>query len=152
MSYDPRPEFDQKDKELLEVRMNARKARQEESGAPEVGDFVIVECKDGGEEILRFTHEWDDTIQTTCRKGHPCTNDQSFYIDRDGECSFSGSLDRGLERSKIKRSEFTVVDGKKEVLVQDMRYGNVWFFHHDWPGAGRGVYARVEFKVWRYVP
>lgn len=139
MNYSERVEFDDQDRKLLEVRVGKRKVRQEENGAPEVGDFVIVPCEDGGEEVLRFTHEWDDTIQTTVKKGHPCANDQSFYIDRDGECSFSGSLDRGLDKSKL-------------VLQDGMRYGNVWFFHHDWPGAFRGVYSRVEFKIWRYVP
>jgi hypothetical protein len=153
MNYGPPPEFDEKDRELLKVRMDKRKARQEESGQPEVGDFILVPCEGTDElETLRFTHEWGDGLQTTCRKGHPCSNDQSFYIDRDGECSFSGSLDRSLERSKIKKSEFTSVDGKKEVLIQDLKYGNVWFFHHDWPGAGCGVYTRAEFRVWRYTP
>lgn len=145
MNYEPRPEFDGKDRELLKIREAKRMERQSKSGEPEVGDFVYMPVKEGEEpDLRRFTHDWGDSIQTTCGPRHPCHGDTSFYIDRDGECSFSGSLDRSIPKDKIKIKE----NGNGGAL----RYGNIWFFHHDWPGAGRGVYAMISFKVWEYVP
>lgn len=142
-----RPEFDDKDRELLVQREVKRDVRQNEEKKPEVGDFV--QMPNG--ELLQFTHYWEDDlkgdyIQTTISKRpredgsiHPCAGDISFYMDRDGFCSFSGSLDKALDVGKL-------------VLSQGKRYGNVWFFHHDQPGAHRAVYAMVQFRIWEYVP
>ena len=148
MNYEPNPEFDDKDKELLKVRARKNEKRK----GPAVGDFVLMPSKDGEpEDVRRFTHDWGDSIQTTISTKtradgtkHPCAGDSSFYIDRDGECNFSGSLDAAIPKSKLVK--------KTDRYGQAKRTGGIWFFHHDQPGAGRGVYATMMFKVWEYLP
>ena len=149
MSYDPRPTFDEKDKELLKVRAT----KHEQCKGPEVGDFVLMP---GEYNPRRFTHDWGDSIQTTVSTEmrangttHPCAGDASFYIDRDGECSFSGSLDAAIPKNKIFKKKERTKQGGEE---QGKKYGAIWFFHHDQPGAGRGVHCTMMFKVWEYKP
>jgi hypothetical protein len=141
-----RPEFDDKDRELL----IQREAKRSLLIGPQVGDYVVFPDSLGG-GIRQFTHDWGKDIQTTVstmpRKDgtiHPCAGDVSFYIDRDGECNFSGSLDKAIPKNKI----FPSYNGTNQAL----RYGNVWFFHHDQPGAHRGVHAMITFKIWEYKP
>jgi hypothetical protein len=143
--------FDEKDRELL----IQREAKRSLLIGPQVGDYVIFPDSLGG-GIRQFTHYWQDdlkgdSLQTTVGSHkradgtvHPCAGDVSFYIDRDGECNFSGSLDKAIPKDKI----FPSYNGTNQAL----RYGNVWFFHHDVPGAHRGVHAMITFKIWEYKP
>jgi hypothetical protein len=141
-----KPEFDDKDRELL----IQREVKRSLLIGPQVGDYVVFPDSFGG-GIRQFTYDWGKDIQTTVSKEkredgtiHPCAGDVSFYIDRDGECNFSGSLDKAIPKDKI----FPSYNGTNQAL----RYGNVWFFHHDVPGAQRGVYAMITFKIWEYKP
>lgn len=122
-------EFDGKDAEILAERI----AEWGKIAGPRVGDFC--ELADG--TVRRFTHDWGDSLQTTCGTGHPCAGDVSFYFGK-GYMSFSGSLD-----SSIPKEQFS--------SVNEMREGSAWFFHHDWAKAHNGVYFKVPCRVYRQV-
>jgi hypothetical protein len=119
------PHFDDKDaamaREYLDV-WNTRKG-------PRVGDWVKM--LDGTER--RFTHDWGNDIQTTCGSG----DSGSFYFGK-GFMSFSGGLDRAIDKAAI-------------VETEEARPGSAWFFHHNRSGAGRGVYFTVPCRVFRQV-
>ncbi len=119
-----RPDFDERDAAILRKR--------EESfnrvDGPRVGDFLRT--PDG---VLRFTHDWGDSIQTTVRAKHPCYGDASFYLS-DGYASFSGSLDPAIDKSLLRDTGETMP-------------GSFWFFHHDVAGAGRGVYCTMPCRL-----
>jgi hypothetical protein len=83
--------------------------------------------------VLRFTHDWGDSIQTTVGAKHPCHGDASFYLS-DGYASFSGSLDPAINKARLRDTG-------------EMLEGSFWFFHHNFAGAGRGVYFRIPCRV-----
>jgi hypothetical protein len=85
---------------------------------------------------LRFTHDWGDSIQTTCAK---LSGDTSFYLAPEGHLSFSGSLDPAISKSKI-------------FDTGETKLGWVWFFHHGESRAHNGVYAEIRCRVYRYDP
>lgn len=114
-----RPTFDERDQMLLEKKIAAR----EKICGPRLGDFV----KFPNGIIERFSHDWGDSIQTSPIKY--C----SFYLGN-GEASFSGSLNPGIPKSSLK-------------LTEEVVEGEFWFFHHDSPGAGRGVYCTVPCRM-----
>ena len=117
-------EFDERDAEILATREQLFN----QVDGPRVGDFLRV--ADG---MLRFTHDWDDSIQTTVKPGHSCYGDASFYLS-DGYVSFSGSLDPAIDKMKLKDT------GEKQK-------GGFWFFHHNFPGGGRGVHFEMTCRV-----
>jgi hypothetical protein len=120
--------FDDKDevlKQRREVLWNSRPG-------PRVGDFVIMP---GEEEPRRFTHDWDDTIQTTT----PRFGLGSFYFDRDGYADYSGALDPSIPKADLKDTGRT-------------KDGQFWFFHHDSARAHNGVYFTVPCRVFIYEP
>jgi hypothetical protein len=119
-----RPQFDERDEEIL----RAREAIFNRVAGPRVGDFLRT--ADG---VLRFTHDWGDSIQTTVRAKHPCYGDASFYLS-DGYASFSGSLDPAID---------------KKILIDtgETMPGSFWFFHHDHAGAERGVSCSMICRV-----
>jgi hypothetical protein len=141
-------DLDERDQGLIKERQAYRdertaKADSEGKLSAEVGDFVFMP---GETNPRRFTMEWTDSLQTTIGGNkredgsiHPCYGDASFFVGREGHCSFSGSLDYGLKKDKL-------------VKKAERKNGSVWFFHHDWAGAGRGVYTEMEFNCWEYVP
>src|SRR5947207_14894030 len=107
-----RPEFDSQDAKIL-----AERERQfNQVAGPRVGDFLRV--PDG---VLRFTHDWGDSIQTTVGSKHPCHSDASFYLG-DGYASFSGSLDPAIDKARLRDTG--------EPLE-----GSFWFVHLGFPGA-----------------
>lgn len=120
-----RPQFDDRDAELLVER----ERNYNQIPGPRVGDFLRV--PDG---FLRFTHDWGDSIQTTVHAKHPCHGDASFYIGIDGHVSFSGSLGPAIPKDKLRDTS-------------TKQSGSFWFFHHDWAGAERGVYCRLDCRV-----
>lgn len=119
-----RPEFDERDAEILAVR---ERIFNEERG-PRVGDYLRT--ADG---MLRLTHDWGDTIQTTVRPSHPCNGDASFYLGEE-HVSFSGSLDPGIAKCSLRDT------GEK-------LEGSFWFFHHNHACAHNGVYFRIPCRV-----
>lgn len=120
------PNFDEKDAHILAERVAALNARRE---SLRVGDWVIF--ADGVER--RISYIWADendvpfSVQTS--KGG------SFYLG-DGYVSFSGSL-------------FKPVKPETLTLTGDVRKGSVWFFHHDYSTAHNGVYAEMDFRVFK---
>lgn len=115
-----RPTFDERDAAILARNM----ASFDAVDGPRVGDFVRHSCG----TLRRFSHAWDDAIQTADERGG------SFYLG-DGYTSFSGSLYRGVPRDSL-----TPTDEKRQ--------GRVWFFHHGFAQAHSGVDAYPEFRVW----
>jgi hypothetical protein len=119
-----RPQFDNIDAEILakkEILFN-------ELPGPRVGDFLRTP-----EGYLRFTHDWDDAIQTTVKASHPCHGDASFYLS-EGSVSFSGSLAPAIDKTLLQDT------GEK-------MDGSFWFFHHNSAGAERGVYCKIPCRV-----
>lgn len=114
------PEFDTKDAEILAQYQASWNDRE----GPRVGDFVRM--VDG--ELRRFTHEWNDGIQTTW-KGQS----GSFYLGN-GYASYSGGLESAIARSKLRDTGET-------------REGAFWFFHHNHARAHNGVYFKIPCRV-----
>jgi hypothetical protein len=125
-----RPQFDDRDREILAERERLFN----QVPGPRVGDFLRVPDSEG---MLRFTHDWGDSIQTTVRAKHPCHGDASFYLS-DGYASFSGSLDPAIDKAKLRQTEETMP-------------GSFWFFHHNFAGAERGVYFSIPCRVFEIV-
>jgi hypothetical protein len=123
-----RPEFDEKDAEIL---ASSQLAFDKHEG-PRVGDFVQFPGEDG---LRRITHDWGDSLQTTVGPKHSCDGDSSFYFEG-GFVSFSGSLDPAIGLDSF-------VDTGKTVD------GSVWFFHHNWRAAHNGVYCKAKFRVYK---
>lgn len=95
---------------------------------PRVGDFLIR--PDGKPD--RFTHLWDDHIQTGGIGG-------SFYIGQ-GYISYSGGLEPGVKLADLHR-----VDGESKM-------GSVWFFHKGHMRAHNSVSYLVPFRVFVLKP
>lgn len=100
---------------------------------PRVGDFLRTP-----EGLLRFTHDWGDTIQTTVGPRHPCRGDASFFLSNDGHVSFSGSLDPGIDKSQLKDTG-------------EIEEGYFWFFHHNEYRAHNGVTFKIRCRVFEAV-
>lgn len=123
--------FDDRDAALLQDRMRLRAELQ----GPHVGDWVWMHKL---KQFRRFTHNWGDGIQTTHDWGNgKCDGGGGFHIFKDGTCSYSGGLDRSIPKNQI-----TGPIGYKQ--------GMVWFFHHDWVGAHRGVWHYADFPIFEY--
>lgn len=123
-----RPEFDERDKEILALRESLFNQME----GPRVGDYLRT--PDG---MLRFTHDWGDTIQTTVRPSHPCNGDASFYLS-EGHVSFSGSLNPGIAKDTLRDTG-------------DKQDGSFWFFHHNDACAHNGVYFKIPCRVFECV-
>lgn len=115
----------EKNRQLLRERQKRRMAII----TPLVGDYIIM--PDG--EYHRLAYAWMvDAGFQTCKNG-------SFYMAQNGRCDYSGSLDKTQPLEKI-----APTDELKEAIF--------WIFHEDWTGAHRGVYFRMEVRVWRLLP
>jgi hypothetical protein len=83
----------------------------------------------------RFTHDWDDGLQTSCKDSCGC-----FYFGTGhgggSYMSYSGSLDPTIPRKSL-------------VDLKMWKDGSVWIFHHDHWGANRGVYTLVPLRVFK---
>jgi hypothetical protein len=123
-----RPEFDNVDAEILANRERLFNLVP----GPRVGDYLRTP-----QGLLRFTHDWGDSIQTTVRPTHPCNGDASFYLS-DGYASFSGSLDPAIDKALLRDTE-------------EKERGSFWFFHHNFAGADRGVSFTIACRVFEMV-
>ena len=95
---------------------------------PRVGDFLrLPRADERAGEFTRFTHIWDDTIQTGGQVHG------SYYLGN-GYLSYSGGLDPGIAKSDIIPSEET-------------KDGQVWFFDEGITGPHRGVNFMVPLRV-----
>lgn len=112
--------FDNRDCNILEV---ARIVREGFDG-PRCGDFILFPTG----ELERFSYDWGEEMQTSA--------DGSFYLGLSGRASFSGALNPATPKAQMKRLAVSLP-------------GAFWFFHHDEPGAGRGVACTLECRVFR---
>lgn len=96
-----------------------------------VGDFLKV----SENEYLRFTHDWGDSIQTTCGKGHPCAGNASFHAFSHGRLQFSGSLAPAIPKNKL-------------IETEEIKDGSMWFFHHDERKANNSVKTTLPCRVY----
>ena len=108
--------------EILKDRTDAFNSH---SGA-RVGDYLKL--PDG--QYTRFTHLWEDSIQTGGTEGG------SYYLGNSGNLSYSGGLDPGVKLSDIEETT-------------ERKKGSIWFFDKDISGAGRGVYNLILCKVFK---
>lgn len=116
------PELDERDTAILAERT----ATLNEVEGPRVGDWVRF--ADGTERRISYIWSWDDkqqSIQTSAGG--------SYYLGN-GYVSMSGSLYQGIKPETL-------------TLTDELKDGNVWFFHHDWHRAGGAVHATVPFRV-----
>jgi len=116
-----RPQFDERDTQILAERESAFNQHH----GPRVGDFLRTQ--DG---LLRFTHDWDDSLQTTCKQ----FGNGSFYLGK-GYASYSGALDSAILKTKLRDTGMTEL-------------GAFWFFHHDYCTAHNGVECKFPCRVY----
>lgn len=115
------PGFDEKDAFLLAEKIRLR----EKIPGPRIGDYVFL--KNGS--LHRFTHEWDESIQTA-----PAGNG-SFYLGN-GYASYSGGLDPAIPKDKL------------ELIPYQEMNGRFWFFHHDIRAAHQGVNCEIKCRLY----
>jgi hypothetical protein len=111
-------EFDELDAELLWERYGLF----QHDPKPRCGDFVRFACG----TLRRISHIWPDGVQTSAGG--------DWYLGH-GYVSFSGALYTSVPLSTLVRTDET-------------REGRFWFFHHDRPGAGRGVGFCKDCRVY----
>ncbi len=90
-----------------------------------VGDFLKL----SNGMYLRFSHDWDDSIQTSKESG-----DSSFYLSNTG-CSFSGGLYPSIDKSMIKETH-------------EVKNGRIWFFKNDYATAHNSISFEISFRVY----
>lgn len=113
--------FDAKDQAFLEQVLTKR----ENIMKPRNGDYVRFPTG----EIERVSHNWGDAFQTS-----PVWAG-SFYLGGHGDASFSGGLNPSIPFDSL-------------TLGDEIMSGEFWFFHHNSPGAGRGVYFKIPCRVY----
>src|SRR5689334_9255388 len=115
---------DERDEQIVASRM----AKLDEQAGPRVGDFVRF--ADG--TLRRVSYHWhgDDGWDGGCQ-----TSDAGSYHLGNYGVSMSGSL-------------YSSVPTDALVLTDERMAGDVWIFHHDMAGAGRGVHFQPEFRVY----
>lgn len=120
------PEFDDKDRALLEKLKAAYFARE---GAPQIGDWL--QFPDG--EYRRIAHVWTDGVQPTVSE-----HDRGFFLAKSG-VSYSGGLDPLIPLERLS-------------LDHGRLYADFWFFHHDTWEAANGVWCGFYVPIWNVVP
>ena len=127
-----KPASDDRDYEIKSIRERELNARRNRENRPMLGDYLRF--PDG--TLARFTHDWDDSLQTTVyRKDHPCLGDSSFYLGNEGCVSFSGSRAPSIPLEKINPTN-------------DWIDASFWFFHNNFATAHNGVTCTFPVKVW----
>lgn len=111
----------QENNEILKERESAFNLKK---GA-RVGDYLLLPHG----EYTRFTHLWEDSIQTGGSSG-------GQYYFGTGYLSYSGGLDSGVKLKDIEQTE-------------EIKKGWIWFFDRNISGAGRGVNFEIDFKVFK---
>ena len=112
------------------VILAERAAARAKIPGPRVGDFVIR--RDG--TMARFAHAYPDALQPTVHG----FGFGSHYLCGNGAVSFSGALDPSIRREHLEPTD-------------EVRMGEVWFFHNDSPCAHSAIRAVVPCRVFREV-
>ena len=111
--------LDSRDQEILAVAFSSR----EKIEGPRIGDFVHFPSG----ELERFSHDWDDGMQTS--------PGGSFVLGSSGRASLScGGLNPVTPLNEL-------------IPTLALLPGSFWFFHHGVAGAGRGVNFIVPCRV-----
>ena len=97
---------------------------------PRNGDFVRFACG----TLRRVSHVWAWSDTPRAEWSYQTSDGGSWYFEG-GVCSFSGGLHAGVPHDTLRDTGET-------------REGSVWFFHHNWSGAGRGVECKARFRVY----
>lgn len=123
---------DERDEGILRDRV----ALLDAVAGPRVGDHV-----DFGDGVSRrISHIWPDghTVWPDNENRYEAsvqTSDHgSYHLGESGYVSMSGGLFPGVPLRTL-------------MLVDEVRAGAVWFFHHGWARAHSGVQALVPFRV-----
>jgi hypothetical protein len=117
--YWPRIELDNRDRAIIANRVT----RRDEQTGPRVGDYIIF----ANGVTRRISHIWfDEKAQTS--------DDGRFHLTDYG-LSFGGSL-------------YLPVPLDSLTDIGQMRAGSAWIFHHDSPGADRGVDFAIDCRVY----
>lgn len=118
-----RPQFDERDAEILRAREASLDANPINPG-----DFVTF--ADGTTRRVSYVWTYEDKPQSI-----QTSHSGSWYLG-DGYVSFSGSLYNGVPFESL-------------TDTGDKHDGDAWFFHHDYACADNGVQVAVKFRVWR---
>lgn len=110
---------DEKTLKTVEDRILKMNARQ----GPRVGDWL--KAREG--LYTRFTHKWDDRIQTG-------GSNASYYLGNEGGLSYSGGLDGGVLLSDL-------------VQIPETKRGGCWIFKDDHHKAHNGYDFETDFRV-----
>lgn len=126
----------EKNKALIASRIAAREAIE----SPRIGDFLYVwSAGEKAGEYMRLTHEWPNSIQTTCARYGDATEHGGFYSCKQGGTSYSGSLDSGIEKENI-------------IPTDETRLGRFWCFNGDSASANNGISFYMPCRVYRVNP
>ena len=99
-----------------------------------IGDWIRF--KDG--KMNRVTHIWDFRDEGLGLKVQSGGSEfGSFYFGH-GYISYSGGLDPGVKGDTLE-------------LTDDVKYGQIWFFHNTFPMADNGVYRMMKFRVFKEI-
>ena len=124
-----RPTADSRDAEILAARLAARANLPP---GPRCGDYV----REANGRETRITHVWRECAKDggdIIQAGGGSHG--RFHLTSQGHASYSGGLDPGFPGSEL-------------TLTDEVKPGSAWFFHHDFPGAGRGVDFMIDERVW----
>lgn len=110
------------EKDLAIIKERSKKYMEREGF--KVGERI--ELPDGQEVMI--SHVWDDTVQTS--------NGGSMHLSSGGGISFSGGLDSGLKKSDL-------------IRIDTLGEANIWIFHNNSAGGGRGVYHTIPVTKYR---
>lgn len=122
----PRP--DERDAAILSARRAQRAALP--PSIPQVGEWV----REVDGRMSRITYIWE-LDEGAIHIQHGGSGSGSYYLLDSGHESYSGGLDPGFPGAELE-------------LTDETAPGQVWFFHHDFPGAHRGVYFMMPERVW----
>jgi hypothetical protein len=111
-------------------KIAARAVARLQQTFPRVGDILLK-----GDKVLRFTHNWDDSLQVTT--GNDATHHGGFYLNKDGSSSFSGTLDPSVPLVEIEATKET-------------REAAFWTFHNDDACAHNGINFYIPVRVWQH--
>ncbi len=115
--------FDARDAELLAQRV----AKRSKISGPRVGDFL--KSQDG--DLMRFTHDWGDDIQTAP------SGSGSYHLGTTGHADYSGGLDPAIPKDSFRLIPF------------EMRMGRFWFFHHNFATGHNGVDCKAPCRIFQ---
>jgi hypothetical protein len=93
-----------------------------------VGDYISL--PDG--QMVIISHNWNENQVQTSGGG-------SMHMGQSGFLSFSGGMDSGLKETDL-------------IPTKETKKGTIWIFHGGFSGGNRGVYSKINFRVFKTRP